>query len=155
MKLEREQRKIHTEEKNNFFKALIESPESKEWSFDALMNFEEELLGTINVEALLPEKFVKRMQDKNIHSLDEHNGREFYWFVLTKAIPKLTKNKKPYLLLNGIASTGKVHRMFCWGVPKDADLPPFTFCIAEVDKNDFGMSTKWNRVKKFSFSDLA
>jgi len=141
--------------KNNFIKALVESPRSEEWSFDALMNFEEELLGTINVEALLPKKFVKKMTEKNIHSLDDHNGREFYWFVLTKAIPKLTKNKKPYLLLNGIASTGRVHRMFCWGVPKDADLPPFTFCIAEVDKNDFGMSTKWNRIKKFSFNDLA
>ena len=34
----------------------------------------------------------------------------------------------------------------------ECGLTPFTFCVAEVDKNDFGMSTKWYKIKTFNFS---
>ena len=133
--------------KNIFRESLLEAPDREEWSKREMIEFEKDLLGSINVEALLDERFMKKLEEKDISPIDEWSQKEFYWFMVTDAIPKLTKNKKPYLLLNAVASTGKSHRIFCWGTPKDAEVKPFSFCVAEVDKNDFGCSTKWFRLK--------
>gem|GEM_PF-3772446 len=65
--------------------------------------------------------------------------------MIANAIPKLTKNKKPYLMLECISSSGKVQRMFCWGAPDKLD--PFTFAVAEVEPGDFGLSTRWQKLR--------
>jgi len=93
---------------------------------------------------------LNKLLEKNILSLDDWNNKDLYWFMIIDAMPKLTKNRRPYLLLRGTGSNGKMNRIFCWNVPKDCNLNPYTFCIAEVDKNDFGMSTNWNKIKTFN-----
>jgi DNA polymerase III alpha subunit len=137
---------------NNFKQALCESAETPEWTPQQIMAFEKELLGTVNVQTLIPESLMQKLEEKEIASLDDYQNEDLYWFMISEAIPKLTKNKKPYLLLNAIASTGKNHRIFCWGTPASANLEPFTFCVGEVNRNDFGMSTKWHRIKTFNIS---
>ena len=132
---------------NNFYQALGESIEVPEWNQKQLMEFESNLLGSVNVEALLSDNLMKKLNDKNIKSLDDWEEKDYYWFMVTSALPKLTKNKKPYFLLSGISSTGKTSKIFCWGTPKDAQIHPYSFCVAEIDKNDFGCSTKWHRLK--------
>ena len=131
----------------NFYNALGEAVDIPEWSQKELMEFESDLLGSVNVEALLSEELMEKLSRKNIRSIDDWEERDYYWFMVTAAIPKLTKNKKPYFLLTGIASTGKMSKIFCWGTPKDAEVQPYSFCVAEIDKNDFGCSTKWHRLK--------
>ncbi|MBN85961.1 MAG: hypothetical protein CL885_00395 [Dehalococcoidia bacterium] len=127
---------------------LEETPE--EWSHKETMEFEQNLLGTINLEALIPTKLLDKLSEKSIYSLDDWKAKDLYWFMVVDVMPKLTKNKRPYLLLRGTGSNGKVNRIFCWGTPKDCNLDPYTFCVAEVDKNDFGMSTNWNKIKTFN-----
>ena len=131
----------------NFYNALGEAVDMPEWSQKELMEFESNLLGSVNVEALLSEELMEKLSRKNIRSIDDWEERDYYWFMVTAAIPKLTKNKKPYFLLTGMASTGKMSKIFCWGTPKDAEIQPYSFCVAEIDKNDFGCSTKWHRIK--------
>jgi DNA polymerase III alpha subunit len=137
---------------NTLKENLLESPDILEWPCEDLMSFEKELLGTINVEGLIPEVLMDKLAENKIAALDDYHDRNLYWFMITKAIPKLTKNKKPYLLLDGVAASGKNHRIFCWGTPANCELAPFTFCVAEVDQNDFGMSTKWHKIKTFNIS---
>jgi DNA polymerase-3 subunit alpha len=131
----------------NFYQTIGEAIEIAEWSQKDLMEFESELLGSVNVEALLSEKLMQKLERKNIRSIDEWEGDDYYWFMVTSALPKLTKNKKPYFLLSGIASTGKTSKIFCWGIPQGAAIAPYSFCVAEISKNDFGCSTKWHRLK--------
>jgi DNA polymerase III subunit alpha len=131
----------------NFYQVLSECDNLSEWSQKELMDFESKLLGSVNVEALLPKKLMQKLNEKNISSIDEWSQKDYYWFMVTSAAKKLTKNKKPYFLLSGIASTGKTSKIFCWGTPEDAKIEPYSFCVAEIDKNDFGCSTKWHRVK--------
>ena len=135
---------------NRFKELILESPDTEEWSHKELMEFEKDLVGSINVEALVPEKLMEKLEERDIKALDDHNGLDLYWFMVTEIIPKLTKHKKPYLMLNVISASGKTHRVFCWGISANADIKPYTFCVAEVDKNDFGMSTKWHRIKQFN-----
>ena len=132
---------------NNFYTSLGEAVDIPEWSQKELMEFESNLLGSVNVEALLSESLMKKLERKNIQPLDDWADKDYYWFMVTAAVPKLTKNKKPYFLLSGISSTGKTSKIFCWGTPKDAEIKPYSFCVAEIDKNDFGCSTKWHRLK--------
>ena len=131
----------------NFQTALGESPDIAEWTQKELVEFESDLLGSVNIEALLSEEMLKKLEQKRVKSVDEWEEKDYYWFMVTSAVPKLTKNKKPYFLLSGIASTGKTSKIFCWGIPQGANIQPYSFCIAEIDKNDFGCSTKWHRLK--------
>lgn len=131
----------------NFQTALGESPDVAEWTQKELVEFESDLLGSVNIEALLSEDMMKKLEEKCVKSIDEWEEKDYYWFMVTSAVPKLTKNKKPYFLLSGIASTGKTSKIFCWGIPQGAEVKPYSFCIAEIDKNDFGCSTKWHRLK--------
>jgi DNA polymerase III subunit alpha len=131
----------------NFYQVLSETDREQEWSQKDLMDFESKLLGSVNVEALLSEKLMEKLKQKNIKSIDDWSQKDYYWFMVTAANRKLTKNKKPYFLLNGIASTGKTSKIFCWGISENAEIKPYSFCVAEIDKNDFGCSTKWHRVK--------
>ena len=136
--------------KNKLKELLLEDPDTSGWSHQEIMGFEQSLLGTINLEALIPQNLLNKLLEKNILSLDDWNNKDLYWFMIIDAMPKLTKNRRPYLLLRGTGSNGKMNRIFCWNVPKDCNLNPYTFCIAEVDKNDFGMSTNWNKIKTFN-----
>ncbi|HIL27116.1 MAG TPA: hypothetical protein EYG21_07010, partial [Nitrospinaceae bacterium] len=131
----------------NFYEAHGEALETPEWSQKELMEFESDLLGSVNIEALLSKEMLKKLEQKSIKSIDEWEEKDYYWFMVTAANPKLTKNKKPYFLLNAIASTGKTSKIFCWGIPQGAEIQPYSFCVAEIDKNDFGCSTKWHRLK--------
>ncbi len=136
---------------NSYREILLESPDMDEWHRKEIMDYENDLLGSINVEALVPAHVMEKLKERSVRALDEHDGLDLYWFMISSVMPKLTKNKKPYFLINAISASGKNHRMFCWGVPAGASIDPYTFCVAEVDKNDFGMSTKWHRIKTFDF----
>ena len=46
--------------KNIFRESLLEAPEHEEWSKREMIEFEKDLLGSINVEALLDERFMKK-----------------------------------------------------------------------------------------------
>jgi len=136
---------------NTYKELILESPECGEWHRKEIMDYENDLLGSINVETLVPPKIMAKLQDRGVRPLDEHDKLDLYWFMVSSVLPKLTKNKKPYFLISAVSASGKVHKMFCWGVPAGASIEPYTFCVAEIDKNDFGMSTKWHRIKTFDF----
>ena len=135
---------------NNFQEILLECSSHEEWTYKEIMDFEKNLLGSINIESIIPKKLLDKLESKNIKSLDEYEKKDLYWFMVVEAVPKLTKNKKPYFLLNAISSSGKVFKIFCWGVSSSAVLDPYTFCVGEIDQNDFGMSTKWFKIKSFN-----
>ena len=87
-----------------------------------------------------------RLDEKGVRPIDDHTGLDLYWFVVMDVKQKLTKNKKQYLLITAAGLGGNV-RMFCWGWDGETDLPLYSICVAEVDRNDFGHSTKMWKLK--------
>jgi len=133
--------------KNKLKELLADSTDAAEWSMQTTMEFDRELLGSFNIESAIPEKVSRWLQEKDVRSIDDCDRHDIYWFMIVNAVPKLTKNKKPYLLLECMANSGKVHKIFCWGAAAGSSLNRFTFAAAEVEKSDFGMSTRWQKLK--------
>jgi DNA polymerase III alpha subunit len=129
---------------------IAESTEAQEWSVQAKMEFDRDLLGSFNIESAIPESVAALLKSREIQSLDDYQDHDIYWFMVVNSTMKMTKGKKPYLLLECIAGSGKVHRVFCWSTPEGVKLDSFTFLIAEVEKGDFGMSTRWQKIKAVS-----
>ena len=134
--------------RNRFKELTVEMADEPEWSLSTFAGFSREFLGSFNASSLLSPALMKKFESKSVVSIDEYEERDIYWFVVTEVKPKLTKNKKPYLLLNVTGSAGGNTRIFCWGWNGDESaVLPFSVCIAEVEKNDFGCSTKMHRLK--------
>jgi len=126
---------------------LVELDGMSEWGRPTLATHNIELLGSFNPISLLSEALQQKLDEKCIDSIDEYQGKNFYWFVVTDVKKKMTKNKRPYLLLTVSGAAGSNTRVFCWGWDGEKEVPKYSICIAEVDKNDFGCSTKMFRLK--------
>lgn len=126
---------------------LLESEGEPEWNFKQLVENESELMGTVDIERLIPSRIVKLLREREIGPLDDIGSAGIHWFMVTKVMLKKTKTGKPYHLLECISASSKVHRMFCWDSSNNAPLPTYTLLIAEVENGKFGMSTKYNKVK--------
>jgi hypothetical protein len=103
--------------------------------------------GSFNAATLIPDKVQERLAQKDIHPIDEINGHDLYWFLVSDVKEKLTKNNRPYLLVTATALSGANYRMFCWGWDGETELPLYSLCVAEVKKNDFGYQTSMRKIK--------
>jgi len=131
----------------NFMKELLlEGGDTSEWTMSEVASNSMNLLGTVNVEMLLPAEFLEKLQEKGVKSIDEFSGEDIYWVLCLKAISKKTKNGKPYLLIEVLGNSGKKHRVFCWNTPKDATLSPYSVLAIQLQNGDFGFFTNWRKV---------
>ena len=134
--------------RNRFKELTVELADEPEWSLSAFAGFSRDLLGSFSAASLLSPDLRKKFEAKSVASIDEYEEKDIYWFVVTEVRAKLTKNKKPYLLLNVTGAAGGNTRIFCWGWNgDDSVVKPFSVCVAEVEKNDFGCSTNMRRFK--------
>lgn len=136
---------------NNYREIMLESSGMEEWSRKEMAQNSISLLGNFNAMALVPEALLNKLDEKGIRTIDEHDGnKDLYWFVITDMKPKLTKNKKPYLLLTTVGVSGRNERMFLWGWKPDTEVQLYSVCVAEVDKNEYGCSTRISKFKILS-----
>jgi DNA-directed DNA polymerase III PolC len=133
--------------KNAFYELSLELDGMEEWSKRDFVDHNVSLLGSFNTASLVPEELINKLEQKGVRTIDEIEQKDLYWFIVTDAKPKLTKNKRPYLLLTVAGMSGGTTRMFCWGWNGETEVPLYSVCVAEVDKNDFGCSTKMHRLK--------
>ena len=130
-------------------KEIVLECTDEEWSAKEIMSFEEEIIGTINIRSLIPDSIQEKFEELQIAPIEEWDGKNLYWMVPIKIMNKKTKNGKKYFLIEAVGSNGQKSRIFCWGPPPDAVLDPYCLCAIELDKNDFGFSTQWRKVKQF------
>jgi hypothetical protein len=133
--------------KNNFSLCLADAYDLPEWTRHELAQNSMKFLGSFNVSTLLSSKVLKKLEEKEIRPIDEIDDHDLYWFLVTDVKPKLTKNKKPYLLVTATGISGQSYRMFCWGWDGQTPLEVYSLCIAEVKKNDFGYQTSMSKVR--------
>lgn len=135
--------------RNNFSLCLADAVDIHEWTRHELAQNSMQFLGSFNVSTLLSENVLKKLEEKEISPIDEidSRGHDLYWFLVTDVKEKLTKNKKPYLLVTAAGVSGQSYRMFCWGWDGKTPLEIYSLCIAEVKKNDFGYQTSMSKVR--------
>ena len=137
--------------KNAFKDLMLETSGMSEWSRMELAKFGVAVLGEFNVSSFVSDEFQDALMNKGIRPIDEIEGKDLYWFVITDVKIKLTKHKKPYLLLSTTGPSGANTRLFCWGWNDDKPLDLYSICVAEVDKNDFGCSTNSRKLKVLNY----
>jgi DNA polymerase-3 subunit alpha len=135
--------------KRNYREALLETQGAGSWSRREMVENSVKHFGSFNASTLISEEVQERMNEKGVRCIDgvDEYGHDLYWFLVSDVKPKLTKNKKPYLLVTATGLDGKNFRMFCWGWDGETELPLYSLCIAEIKKNDFGYQTSMRKVK--------
>lgn len=128
---------------------IKESMMIEDWSTVEKIAFHKELIGDVDVSLVVNQELQDYLAAKDVKSLgDLEIGAALTWFVLVDSIQKHTKNKKPYLLLQVLDAAGKQHRIFAWGAPMGAIPDVNCAYLADVEKNDFGLSLKYHRMKR-------
>lgn len=126
-----------------------ESKMIEDWSTVEKLSFHKELIGDVDVSLIISEELQEYLSSKGVKSLDAlENGTALAWFVLVGTKPMMTKNRKPYLMLFGLDASGKQHRIFGWGAPVGASPDLNVAYISEVEKNDFGFSLRYFKLKR-------
>ena len=131
----------------NFLKSfLLENESSNEWSMQELAENSMALLGTVNVEMIMPDNLLDRLSEKGVHSIDDWSGENIHWMLLTDYISKKTKKNKPYYILTGMGTSGKKHKIFCWNPPADKKPNKYKIFAVQLQNGDYGFSTTWNKL---------
>jgi len=107
-----------------------------------------EVFGTLDVLSMIDPLVLQRLEEKSVRPIDDWEEKDIYWFCIQKQTPKKTKTGKNYLMIEAIGPSSKAVRMMAWGWDGIKKFEPYTLCCAEVDKNDFGFSTTFWRLKE-------
>ena len=130
-----------------FNNLLLETYDTPEWSKMLLASFSVDIMGSFNPSMFVSDELYDRLAERGINSIDDVNGKDLYWFVVTDTKQKLTRNGKPYLLLITSGMAGANHSIFCWGWDGKTEIPKYSLCVAEIEKNDFGCATRQWKIK--------
>lgn len=134
--------------KDNFKSLLLETAGMPDWTKNELIENSIKYLGSFNMSTLIPDDLKQKLTEKGIRSIENINGNDIYWFLLSKSEIKTTKNGKPYLFMTVTGTDGKNYRIFCWGWNVNLQPPPqYSLCAAEITVDDFGLKTYQNKIK--------
>ena len=125
---------------------LVEESDPGEWTMEEMAGNSFNLLGTVNVEMLVPSALLSSLADRGVRGVDEWDKEDIYWMLCVGSIPKKTKHGKHYLLLEVLGTSGKKQRIFCWNAPEGSALKSYSVIAAQLNSGDFGFSTNWRKV---------
>lgn len=124
--------------------------DSEEWDTRELGEFQLEYFGNVEVESMVGKEVIDKLTQKGVKSIDEWEGKDLYWFCVKSAEPRVTKNKKSYLVMEVVGPAGITRRLNVWSYDGKKTFSPYAPCIAEIDRNDFGHSTTMWRLKELT-----
>ena len=129
---------------------LAETSTLEEWSRGELITMSKELVGVADIGLVISQKLRDRLSGMGIESVDEFEETGIYWFILDEAVPKVTRNKKPYLLLRVMGASGRTYNCYAWGwdPQKHQMLEVNSAFMGELSKSDFGFSTFISKLKQ-------
>lgn len=126
---------------------LTEAMQLEDWTDHEKAEFHRELAGDMDINMLVHEDVQQKLQGYGVVPISELTGKGLAWFVLEKAVEKLTKNKKTYLLLTVKDPSGTASRVFLWGGRLCSIIKPNGVYVAEVEKSDFGYASRMGKLK--------
>jgi DNA polymerase III alpha subunit len=132
--------------KNRLRELAVECVDQSEWTMQELAQHSLNLMGTVNVASLLPEKYMLKLNERGVRSIDEYEQEDLYWFMVTEVAKKKTKKGKDYLLISVLGTSGQKHKIFVWNAPENAVMSEYAIAAAQLNHGDFGFSTRWNKL---------
>jgi DNA polymerase III alpha subunit len=118
----------------------LETADMSPWTREEKMNNVIQIVGSSDVSLLVPDKVMEKLIEKSVPSIDDIDEEEsdVAWFCVQNVTKKVSKNKKPYLLIDAIGPVGKVHKIYVWSMP---DVKKMSIMMAPLEKSAFGYST--------------
>lgn len=132
--------------KNFYDLARKLNAELDDWTREDRAKNRIDVFGSLDASALVDPQVLDLFEKHGVRSLDEHDGTGIYWFCVQKTYPKMTKNKRPYLLMEVVGTKGKLTKLHVWSWD-GTTIGTYAVCYAEVSRNDFGFSTSMRKVK--------
>jgi DNA polymerase III alpha subunit len=136
----------------NFYELVRKYNEIEDWSSSEKAQNMIDVFGALDVTAMIDSSLLTALEEKGIKSIDQLDVGEksLAWFCVLKTTPKKTKTGKNYLLLDAVGPSGKTMRVNMWGWDGKKEFDPYAVCVAETEKNDFGVSTTMWRLKELN-----
>ena len=119
----------------------------EEWTKKESALFQRELVGDVDAYSLMSAETKKKLEENDVRAIDHWEILDLYWFMVKGSVEKTTKKGKPYLLLEVAGVDGTAKKMYLWDWDGKTNFEPYTICIGEVDKSDFGFASKLRKMK--------
>lgn len=130
-----------------FRSAIVELNGLADWTRREAVDNSIKYLGSFNPSTLVPDYIVTKLEEKGVKPIDELVDSDVYWFIVVDVKQKMTKHKKPYLLITASGLSGQTKRIFIWGWDGKTEPPIYSVCISEISVDGFGCKTFMNKVK--------
>ena len=127
---------------------LMETNDIEEWSKREQVENSTKYLGSFTPSTLVPDYVMAKFEEKGVKPIDELAATDVCWFIVTAVQQKMTKNKKPYLVINAAGVGGQTKRIFIWGWDGRTELPLYSVCISEVNVDEYGFKTFMSKIKQ-------
>jgi len=127
----------------NFHELIDKTRDLESWSRqERVQNFVDHL-GSADVMMIVDPDVLNKLIEKGVKSIEniEVGEKDICWFCVQATTTKKTKNGKLFLVIEAIGISGKTHRINVWGWNEGKKLDPYSLCLSEVERNDFGHST--------------
>lgn len=134
--------------KRRFFELIKEHENVDDYTRQERIMLQLKHFGSIDVESLVPDSVVSKLDDRGVRNVDEYDGKETYWFLIASMTPKTSKNGRKYCILEGVGRSGKRHKIFMWSWDGKTLYEPYTAVFAELASSDFGLSTSQYKIQR-------
>jgi DNA polymerase-3 subunit alpha len=131
-----------------FAELVSDTKDIEDWSRTEKLAMVQDLLGNYDINLVISAEQQGFLANKGVTPVDEWNGKNLYWAVVTEVQLKKTKNGKEYILAKVMGNTNKLYKVFMWGCKDIQAVPINTAYIAEFDRSDFGFSTNQWKLRK-------
>ena len=124
--------------RNNLY-SLIRTlePDTKEWTRQEMATSMLEILGSVDISQLIPQRVTDSFNEKGVKSIDEASeDKDVHWFVYSRGIVKKSKNNKVYLDAEVMGASGKGTKLKVWAWNSSDAPEPLSLWVAELDKNE-------------------
>lgn len=134
--------------------ARVKATDPSDWTLKEKIDAMEELMGNVDIEAIVPLPLQEKFKAKGVQSIDSCDKDGVYWAVVKGVEVAKTKNGDSYLKLRVMGDSNMEKMMFVWQVSdvKNLDLPIFSVIMCPVNVSSWNdrmtFSTKAGKIRK-------
>ena len=127
----------------NFHVLVEKTRDVPTWTRSEKVENQTEYLGSADVSMIVDPEVLERLSNKGVKPIEEVGvgEKDICWFYVESQMVKKTKNGKPFLVISAAGLNGKTYKLNVWGWNDSRTLSPYSLCVCEVERNDFGHST--------------
>lgn len=143
--------------KNNEIKPVLdvlreEASKLEDWTTQEKIATQQELLGSVDINLLLPPDVREELDESGYTSIEEATDvpkvKGMHWAIVMAAKAAVTKNNKPYLKLVLTGDTGGMLQCFVWNYKGEPAIAVNDVIVGLFEKGDFGFSSFASTIKK-------